>query len=513
MRLERGLEVEVEGGTVVGITLRGLRMWRGIPYAAPPVGSRRLLAPQPVLPWTGARDASEFGPISAQDVRGPSALPTVPTEQSEDCLTLNVIAPPTQAHRLRPVMVYIHGGAYSVGSSREMPEQGEGLVHDGGVVFVNLNYRLGALGWLDLSRYSRAERPIESNLGLRDCVAALRWVRENIAAFGGDPDNVTIFGESAGANAVTTLFAVPAARGLFARAIAESSPAEAVYQAETARGWAEDFVGLLRGVIEARHPGVTADRDAAEILEHASTAAWVRATSALGRLARDRMPGVAPLSPIVDGDFLPERPTVAMAEGTATRVPLIIGTNDREGSLFRGRLDILASTPTRISSIMVRTDPDHARTLLAGYPGLPRQRDALDVAGDHAFWFPSVLVAGYHSRWAPVYMYRFDMAPRLAKVLGLDATHGIELFAVFDRVHSGFGRMMGSLGGSRAFERVGRRVRTNWLRFAFRGEVDPGWPRYDEKERLTLIIDEHDRIESDPRGDRRRAWEHFVPHA
>lgn len=511
-QLERALRVAVEGGTVAGIELRGLRMWRGVPYAAPPVGRLRLRAPQPVIPWHGVRDASEFGPISAQDVRGPSALPTIPAEQSEDCLTLNVIAPATDAERPRPVMVYVHGGAYSVGSSREMPEQGEGLVHDGGVVFVNLNYRLGALGWLDLSRYSSVARPIESNLGLRDCVAALRWVRANIAAFGGDPGNVTVFGESAGANAVTTLMAVPEARGLFARAIAESAPAEAVYEARTVRRWAEDFVGVLREVIEARHPGITAARDPVAVLDHASTAAWVRATARLGRLFRDRAPGVAPLSPVIDGDFLPERPTTAMARGTAARVPLIIGTNDREGSLFRGRLDILASTPQRIAAIMVLTDPMDAAGVLAEYPGLPRQRDAMDLAGDHAFWFPSVLVAGYHSRWAPVHMYRFDIAPRLAKVVGLDATHGIELFAVFDRIHSGYGRMMGSLGGYRAFERVGRRVRTNWLRFAFRGEVDPGWPRYDEDRRLTLVIDERDRVESDPRGSRRRAWERFVPH-
>ncbi len=143
---------------------------------------------------------------------------------SEDCLTLNVIAPITGSAVPRPVMVYIHGGAYAFGSSREMPDQGEGLVHDGGIVFVNLNYRLGALGYLDFSRYSTPERPVESNLGLRDQLAALEWVRDNIAAFGGDPDNVTLFGESAGGNAVTTMMAVPAARGLFARAIAESSP-------------------------------------------------------------------------------------------------------------------------------------------------------------------------------------------------------------------------------------------------------------------------------------------------
>lgn len=506
------LDAEVTGGTIRGVGLRGLLMWRGIPYAAPPTGALRLRAPHPVIPWSGVRDAGDFGRIAPQHPRGPSAIPAPATEQSEDCLTLNVIAPGTPAVRPRPVMVYLHGGAYAVGSSREMPEQGEALVHDGGVVFVNLNYRLGALGWLDLSRYSRADRPIESNLGLRDCLAALEWVRDNIAAFGGDPGNVTVFGESAGGNAVTTLMAVPAARGLFARAIAESPPVQAAYTAETVRPWAEDFVGILREVVEARHPGVTAGRGDVEVLDHASTAAWVRATQRLTSETPDRLPGTTALAPVADGDLLPRLPIDAFADGSAHRVPLIIGTNDREGSLFRGRLDILASTLPRIDAIMVASEGDVPDTIRSAYPGLPRQRDAMDLAGDHAFWFPAVNAASRHSRWAPVYMYRFDMAPRLAKVLGLDATHGIELFAVFDRTRTGMGRVMGSLGGARAFERVGRRVRTNWLRFAGRGEVDPGWPRYDEDRRLTLIIDEHDRIESDPRGDRRRAWERFVPH-
>lgn len=507
------LSVTVAGGAIRGVVQRGLRHWRGIPYAAPPTGRLRLRAPQPVIPWDGVRDASRFGPVSPQHARGPSALPTLPTEQSEDCLTLNVIAPLTDAVRPRPVMVYVHGGAYAVGSSREMPEQGEGLVHDGGVVFVNLNYRLGALGWLDLSRYSSPERPIDSNLGLRDVLAALEWVRDNIAVFGGDPDNVTLFGESAGANAVTTLLAVPRARGLFARAIAESSPVEAVYDAATVRPWAEDFVGILREVIEARHPGVTDTRTPVEVLDHASAAAWVLATQRLTSETPERNPGTTALAPVIDGDLLPERPVDAFRDGTAAPVPLIIGTNDREGSLFRGRLDILATTAKRIEAIMARTPAEDAQRIRDAYPGLPKPRAAFDLGGDHAFWIPSVWAAEGHSRYAPTYMYRFDMAPRLAKLLGLDATHGIELFAVFDQANTSFGRLMGSLGGARAFERAGRRVRTNWLRFAARGEVDPGWPPYDAEQRLTLIIDEVDRVESDPRSERRRAWERFVKHA
>jgi para-nitrobenzyl esterase len=505
------LLIDVTGGRIEGVVRRGLRMWRGIPYAAPPVGPLRLRAPQPVEAWEGVRPAAEFGPISPQDPRSLTNL-NGRVQMSEDCLTLNVIAPRIPSDAPRPVMVYIHGGAYAVGSSREMPEQGEGLVHDGGVVFVNMNYRLGALGYLDFTRYSTPERPFDSNLGLRDQLAALEWVRDNIAAFGGDPANVTLFGESAGANAVTTLMAVPRAEGLFQRAIAESSPAEAVYDRDLTALWGRDFLELLGAVREDPLTAEPEPAGAARMLDDASVADIVAATSRLVKEMPDRVPGSTLLAPVADGDLLPQRPVQAFRDGTAHRIPLIIGTNEREGSLFRGRLDILASTPGRIRAIFAKTPRDRATTIARLYPRLAHRPSSADFAGDYSFWYPSIRIAEAHARYAPVYFYRFDIAPRLARWLGLDATHGIELFAVFDQARKPLGRMMGVFGGYAAFERVGRRMRTNWLRFAYRGEVDPGWPRYDEAHRRTLIIDADDRVEEDPHADLRRAWNGFIPH-
>lgn len=485
-------------------------MWRGIPYAASTAGANRFRAPQPVTEWSGVRDASDFGPIAPQDRASLGFGPSNLAGTSEDCLHLNVIAPRFETRRRRPVMVWVHGGAYAVGSSRDMPQQGESLVREGGVVFVNLNYRLGALGFLDFSQYSTPERPIESNLGLRDIVAALQWVRDNIHSFGGDPDNVTLFGESAGANAVTTLMCVPAARGLFARAIAESSPAEAVYDAEVTARWGADFVERLADVAGEGRPLSTTD--ASRLLSTASVAQIVAATNRTMRETPDRVPGTIALCPTIDGDFLPKRPIHAFADGSAHPVPLIIGTNEREGSLFRGRLDILATSPARIQGIFVKTGRHLARALAAQYPHLPSRRGRADFAGDYAFWYPSIEVAEAHSRYAPVYFYRFDIAPRVARLLGLDATHGIELFAVFDRARTPFGRAMGLLGGHRDFERTGRRMRANWLRFAREGTVDAGWPPYSEEHRLTLVIDADDHVVDDPHSERRRAWREFVPH-
>jgi len=484
-------------------------MWRGIPYAAPPVGDLRLRAPAPVQGWPGVLDAAEFGPVAPQDRNGQFLGPARGIPMSEDCLTLNVIAPDDVANSA-PVMVFIHGGAYSVGSSREIRRQGEGLAR-AGVIFVNFNYRLGALGYIDFSEFSSAARPIDSNLGLRDQVAALEWVRDNIAAFGGDPNNVTVFGESAGANAVTTLMTVPSARGLFTRAIAQSSPPNAIYPGEVTATWARDYLEQLSEVVDNSSTESTSADSAAELLLGSSTEDLVVATTRLQLATPDRSPGTIALSPVIDGEFLPERPLDAFKAGRAHPVPLIIGTNDREGSLFRGRLDILATTPPRIRAIFAKTTKKARKALKAQYPGLPSPRPAADFGGDFAFWYPSVKVAERHSKFAPVHFYRFDVAPRLVRLVGYDATHGLELFALFDRMDGWFGRAMGVLGGRRAFKEAGIRMQRNWVSFAKHGVVSD-WPKYTARRRRTLIIDVVDRVEEDPRRERRKAWQDFVPH-
>ncbi len=506
------LRVVLADGEIEGALRRGLKMWRGIPYAAPPIGELRFRAPRAVVPWRGVLDATRFGPVAPQDRKGQFAGPHPSVQLSEDCLTINVIAPrgAPDAPAL-PVMVWIHGGAYSVGSSREIRRQGEALAREG-VIFINFNYRLGALGYLNFTSFSTSERIFESNLGLRDQVAALQWVRANIAAFGGNPDNVTLFGESAGANAVTTLMTVPSARGLFCRAIAESSPPNAIYPENVTAQWAAEYVELLSETVDNSSTDSTTREDAGELLASASIDQLVSATTRLSLASPDKHPGTIALCPVIDGDFLPERPLDAFKAGRAHPVPLIIGTNDREGSLFRGRLDILATTPPRIRAIFAKTRKKARKALKAQYPGLPARRPAADFGGDYAFWYPSVKVAERHARFAPVYFYRFDAAPRLVRLAGYDATHGLEMWALFDLMDAPFGRVMGILGGSRSFRRAGERMRSHWISFARDSALTDDWPCYTSGTRRTLIIDDVDRIEEDPRSERRIAWEEFVPH-
>src|SRR5271167_2454557 len=219
---QRDSRISTTMGTVVGFTGDDLVRWRGIPYARPPLGPLRLRSPQPAVPWRGARYCDQFG-FAAPQKRAYTLIGIgkfQPT--SEDCLTLNVVAPARLTDEPLPVMFYIHGGAYFLGSSATPVYDGAALARRG-CVYVSANYRVGALGCMDLSSLSTPDIEIDGNLFLRDLVMAMQWVRDNIAAFGGDPGNVTIFGESAGAHAVATLLAVPAARGLFARVISQSS--------------------------------------------------------------------------------------------------------------------------------------------------------------------------------------------------------------------------------------------------------------------------------------------------
>ncbi|HEX3680243.1 MAG TPA: carboxylesterase/lipase family protein [Galbitalea sp.] len=486
------LEIPTAGGVVRGILDRDVRTWRGIPFAAPPVDELRFRAPAPTAPWTGVHDASAFGASAPQDRKGPFSGASANTPRSEDCLTINVIAPADVANGL-PVMVYIHGGGYSVGSPRDSAFRGVNFARRG-IVHVTFNYRLNAFGYLDFGDYG-----FDNNLGLRDQVAALEWVRDNIAAFGGDPANVTVYGESSGANAVTTLLTLPAAKGLFARAIAQSPPSNAVYRPDLTRAWAREFMEIL-GVA----PG-----GEAEALRTSSTASLVTAARLLFERVPDAYPGDQAFSPVIDGEYLPQHPVEALRAGRGHPVPLIIGSNGREGSVFFGRRFILATSDSRIDGLLAESSPEAARQLRAVYR-MPKRRGRLDFGGDFAFWLPTYQIAAGHSTIAPTWMYRLDYAPRLLRVLGIDATHGADLLTVFDRSRTPVGRMTTILGGSRAFATVGRRMQDYWLQFATDGSVDAAWPRHDASRRASLVFDSPDRVEDDSRSDRRRAWDEFI---
>ena len=496
---ERTIRVTIDSGVIEGFTSDGVHRWRSIPFARPPVGRLRFRAPAPVQPWPGVRYCHGFTYCSPQERKYTLLGVGKFQPMSEDCLTVNVVAPETPSVEPLPVMFFIHGGGYILGSSATPIYDGAAMARRG-CIYVSVNYRLGALGCMDLSALSTPENPIEGNLFLRDLVAALRWVRSNIAVFGGDPDNVTIFGESAGAHAVATLLAVPGAKGLFAQAISESPASGMAGPPDVAAAFATDFAGVL-GVAPA---------DGAAALMAAKPAELVDALNTLMRRGMKEMRGAFVVGPTYDTEFLPHDPLQAMRDGTAHRVPLIVGTNADEGRLFTRFLQLLPTTEPAINLLLADSDVESRDRITKAYPGYPSPSACIRLGGDFAFGTAAWQIASAHGRHAPTYVYRYDYAPRTFHWSGLGATHATELLAVFDVYRTRFGSLMTAAADRRSARRVSNDVQNRWRAFSRTGVPGAGWPEYTADNRAVMVFDRHSHLEFDPDSDRRQAWEGFT---
>ncbi|ABK67943.1 MULTISPECIES: carboxylesterase/lipase family protein [Mycobacterium avium complex (MAC)] len=499
---DRTVRARTATGIVEGFTRDGVHRWRSIPYARPPVGDLRFRAPQPAQPWSGVRHCHGFANCAPQQRRytllGLSGLGGRYQPMSEDCLTLNVVTPEAPAEGPLPVMVFIHGGGYFLGSSATPLYDGAALARRG-CVYVSVNYRLGALGCVDFSSLSTPEIPLESNLYLRDLVLALQWVRDNIAEFGGDPDNVTIFGESAGACITATLLAVPAAKGLFAQAISESPASGLVRSQEVAAEFANRFANLL---------GVRR-QDAANALMQASAAQLVKTQHRLiDEGMQDRL-GAFPIGPVVGDDILPTDPVEAMRRGEAHRVPLIVGTNAEEGRLFTRFLAMLPTNESMVEELLADAEPAVRERITAAYPDYPDRSACIQLGGDFAFGSAAWQIAEAHCAHAPTYLYRYDYAPRTLRWSGFGATHATELLAVFDVYRTRFGALLTAAADRRAALRVSNQVQRRWRAFSRTGVPGEDWPRYTAADRAVLVFDRKSRVEFDPHPHRRMAWDGF----
>ncbi|OBG86589.1 carboxylesterase [Mycobacterium sp. E136] len=503
-RTDDALVVDTAYGPVRGTDDGNVKVWKGVRFAAAPAGELRWRPPQPPQRWSEPADATRVGPVCPQPTD-----PRIPIDlgapQGDDCLSLNVWASSdTEPGAGKPVMVWVHGGAYVLGSSAQTLYHGRALAADGDAVIVAVNYRLGALGFLDLSAMGDG---FATNLGLRDVLFALQWVRDNIAGFGGDPDRVTIFGESAGGGIITTLLASPAAKGLFGAAIAQSSPATSVYDRERSQRVAALLLEEL-GV----GPG-EADR-----LTSVPTPALMTASKKVFDHIPASTPGTLAFAPIIDGDIVPAHPVQLARDGGTHPVPLIIGTNKHEAALFRWmKSPLMPITPAAIRAMFAEIaaeQPDlrlpDEQQIRAAYRGRGKTI-GLGVARDIGFRMPSVWFAEGHREVAPVYLYRFDFATPMLRLLRLGAAHATELPYVWGNLVAGPKDPTFKLGGLKAGKTVSARIRRRWLSFAVDGTPsgsagDPVWRPYRASDRATLLIDAQDRVVDDLDRDLRTAW-------
>ncbi len=438
----------------------GVLSWRGIPYAASPDGELRLRPPRPPEPWSGIRDALEYGNRSLQpDPAGAPRGPLPP--MAEDCLYLNVTAP---AGALppgvggRPVLCWIHGGGFEMGHGPDQAGDGAAFARGHGLVVVTFNYRLGALGFLDVP----GERPTGA-LGLHDQVAALRWTRDNIAAFGGDPGQVTVYGLSAGGKSVTSLLASPLTRGLIARA-AQSSGGDHVKSPEQARRLADRFFAVL---------GTTPERvrsvPAAEVLAAQLAVAAPPASTWLWR-------------PSVDGAALTDLPLAAIAGGAAARVPLLLQTCARETALYQLTDPRAAAQAERV--LTGYFGPERAAALLAryasAYPGLDEtELRGVTVMTDERYVVRTERLADAQGAHAPVWRSRYD-----GPYTGMEDNPDPEFARYVDLLHGGHGS--DGAGIWQGGDGPAADLHAAWGAFAVTG--DPGWPAYEAGARSAMTF-------------------------
>jgi para-nitrobenzyl esterase len=500
--------VETQFGVLLGEQRPTHLAFLGIPYAAPPLGTLRFAPPAPPQAWPGLREATRFGPASLQGISLATGL-SAQGEESEDCLYLNVF---TRAlgTRKRPVLFWIHGGAHTVGSAGVPLYEGGPLVELGDAVVVTHNHRLGAFGFLDLGEAGERIGAVP-NLAILDHIAALTWVRDNIAQFGGDPDNVTVFGESAGGTSVAALLIAPQARSLFHRAIAQSP---ALYPRLPSRERSAETTRLLLSELGLPASAVARLRE----LPAAQINAAQRAIEMAGL-------GWRAFFPVRHALSLPREPEEVLSDTSAPKKPLIIGSNRDEWNLFDApniaRWDQPMAHSELIAKLVSLVDglsPERAQQLAEVYT---RSRSALGLAhneravaraveGDLRFRMAAVRLAESCVRaQIPVHMYMFSYpSPALRGALG--ACHALELPFVFGTYRAPLQERFA--GGGPTVEALSDTIMRTWLSFAEHGTPShlPDFARYELTRRPTMLFDAETKLALDPLGEERAAWDGLI---
>jgi para-nitrobenzyl esterase len=464
--------VHLDAGLISGIagSSPGVRVFRGIPYAAPPTGKLRWRAPQPVAHWDGIRAADQFGAMCMQPAfRGGSGpnLSATP-KMSEDCLFLNVWTAAKSALEKRPVMVWIHPGGYTTGSGSTPGFDGEALAKKG-VVLVTINYRLGAFGFFSHPELTKeSDRRASGNYALMDQAAALQWVQANIGEFGGDPHRVTVFGDSAGSSSIANLMGSPQAKGLFQRAIGESG------------AWMGLSLGRTRTLAEAEQDGL---KMAGAL--HAQTLEELRAIPAADLLKAGRAGG-----PVIDGWFIPEDVGTAFAEGKQNDVPLLDGSNQDEGTFF-----LQPTTAEKFGERARNRFGDQADAFLKLYPaGSDEEANASQLAAfrdELAFVMRTWARAQAKTGRSKAYLYYFTHQPpppvgaSARGGLGSGATHGAEAQYVFQN-------LLPPRAWTDLDTQVSQRLSSYWMNFAANGDPNgkglAKWPAFDDKKSAAPMV-------------------------
>ena len=448
--------VQTKYGTVSGELTGRARVWRGIPYAAPPAGELRFRKPLPPEPWEGERDATRFGPACPQSgrIKGRAEVEDV----SEDCLTLNIWSPAEDGKK-RAVLFYIHGGSFTEGAGSDAEYEGTNLVADGDILLVTINYRLGALGFMDFSFLGEGFLP---NCGLWDTLAALRWVHENIGAFGGDPDNITICGQSAGATCVCLLTCSEDARNYFKRAIMMSAVTNLLHKKEQARDVARGYLDFLN------------IKDAGSLM--AIPAAALSAGQA--EYAQQSGFGTTTFAPCIDSELVKRYPICSALDGEIKGISMLLGTTLDEMSfaLRKSTKHIVDIENLRRMAVSAERD-DVRKRIRESYDRYGKRGPGI-MFSDFTFRMPCVWFSEAQSGYADTWMYRFDYETLGMRISGLHSFHSCDIPFLFGNFKAGLARLMFLLApGKRKILRLHREFKGDFITFVKTGELP--WEKCD----------------------------------
>jgi para-nitrobenzyl esterase len=476
--------VRTQNGPITGVVRNDQNIFLGIPYAEAPIGKLRFLPPQPLRSWSSVRQAKTFGSAPLQNgiqLSGKSGEFYSGAPISEDCLYLNVWAPKTPGPH--PVFVWVYGGANISGATNDPAYDGSSFSRSG-IVFVSLNYRVGAMGFLELGNLLGPKYADSANNGLRDITQGLQWVHDNITAFGGDPAHVTIGGHSAGAKNISALLAVPAAQGLFHQAIIDSGGALTVSSLKEAAHVSQAFLAAAQ--ISSNNSGQ---------LLSSSTDELLRAQNSLIQLYPEHFP----FRPVFGGAFLPERPLDVIRSGKARSIPLLIATCRDESSAFFPPHKSFNIREADVANMDLETLLQAQKIYIQEFPDWDNYTQAMRLLSAEEYWIPSVRMAELQSlAGGAVWMYRFDHLAKSGWLRGY-AGHGSDIDAAFQHADE---------------QTNENHVHALWVSFIKNGKPKaddiPPWPAYSVAHRFTELVNEKSTLEEDPNALERKIWNNLL---